>query len=175
MPQTAAGPTPERLRHAGATKSHPGDFEIGGNRRDGHRYKMTDSPLAKALARQIISGEEYTGLKVYALHWFAAGLAGHLNSIDLNRVLAFDPTNMTGLARSEAQADHRQAYYLAREQIGRRPAFVADSVACHDIDLTEVGRRLGFRSAYRGRVAALDILRDAGGRLSELWEKLRNQ
>ena len=175
MPQHATGPTAERLRHAGFSKKSPGDVEIGGNRRDGQRFKMNDNPLGRALARQIISGEEYTGLKVYALHWFAAGLAGHLNSIDLNRVLAFDPTRMSGLARSEAQADHRSAYYLAREQIGRRPAFVADSVACHDIGLTDVGRSLGFRSPYRGRVAALDILRDAGGRLSELWERLRNQ
>jgi hypothetical protein len=169
MQQPTAGPTPERLR-----QSH-GNFEIGGNRRDGQRFKMTDSPLGKALAREIISGEEYTGLKVYALHWFAAGLQGHLNSLDPNRVFAFDPAAMTGLARSEAQADHRQRYYLAREHIGRRPAFVADSVACRETDLTTVGHWLGFKSDYRGRAAALDILRDAGGRLSALWEKLRNQ
>lgn len=169
MHQPATGPTPERLRHS------RGNFEIGGNRRDGQRFKMTDNPLARALARQIISGEEYTGLKVYALHWFAGGLQGQLNSVDLNRVFAFDPGRMTGLARCEAQADHRQAYHLARETIGTRPAFVADSVACHDIELTRVGHMLGFKSDYRGRVAALDILRDAGGRLSELWEKLRNQ
>jgi hypothetical protein len=125
--------------------------------------------------RQIISGEEYTGLKVYALHWFAGGLQGQLNSVDLNRVLAFDPTRMSGLARNEAQADHRQRYYLARQHIGRRPAFVSDCVACYEIDLTSVGHRLGFKSDYRARVAALDILRDAGGRLSALWENLRNQ
>lgn len=169
MRQPTPGPTPERIKQA------HGDFERGGNQRDGVRFKMTDSPLARALARQIISGEEYTGLKVYALHWFASGFGGHLGSVDLNRVLAFDPTMMTGLARSEAQADHRQRYYLAREHIGTRPAFVADSVACHEIELTAVGHRLGFRSDYRGRVAALDILREAGGRLSALWENLRNQ
>ena len=173
MPSLAAGPTPERLRHAGKLKD--GDFEIGGNKRDGQRYKMTDTPLARALMRQIISGEEYTGLKVYALHWFAAGLQGHLGSVDLNRVLAFDPGAMTGLARTEAQADHRQAYYQAREHIGTRPAFVSDCVACWEIELTPVGHALGFKSDYRGRVAALDILRDAGGRLSEFWEKLRSQ
>jgi hypothetical protein len=136
---------------------------------------MTDNPLGRALARQIISGEEYTGLKVYALHWFASGFQGHLGSVDLNRILAFDPGSMSGLARNEAQADHRQLYYLAKQHIGRRPAFVADSVACHDMELTQVGHALGFRSPYRGRVAALDILRDAGGRLSALWENLRNQ
>lgn len=170
--QEPGKPTPERLRHAGFLKD--GDFEVGGNKRDGVRYRMTDNPLARALARQIISGEEYTGLKVYALHWFAAGLQGHLNSLDPNRVFAFDPAAMTGLARSEAQADHRQRYYLAREHIGRRPAFVADAVACQEQELTAVGHRLGFRSDYRGRVAALDILRDAGSRLSALWENLRN-
>ena len=171
MQQPAAGPTPERLRHAGKLKD--GDFEIGGNKRDGHRYRMTDNPLGRALARQIISGEEYTGLKVYALHWFASGLAGHLNSMDLNRIFAFDPGRMSGLAHSEAQADHRNAYHLGRAEIGRRPAFVADAVVCHEFPLIQVGHWLGFRSDYRARVAALEILRDAGGRLSALWEKLR--
>jgi hypothetical protein len=174
--QPAAGPTPERLKQAGKLKD--GDFEIGGNKRDGHRYKMTDSPLARALVRQKISGEEFTGLKKYALHWFAGGLAGHLNSIDLNRVLAFDPCAMSGLAKNEAQADHRNLYRAAREQIGYvRPeiAFVADCVACFEIDLMVVGHHLGFRSPYRARVAALELLRDAGDRLAEFWEKLRNQ
>lgn len=167
MQQPAAGPTPERLRQSA------GFFEVGGNRRDGQRFKMADNPLGRALIRQKISPPEYTALKLYALHWFAGGLQGHLNSIDLNRIFAFDPARMTGLAQSEAQADHRAAYHLARAHLGARPAFVADSVACHEVDLEGTGRALGFKSPYRARVAALDILRDAGYRLGKLWESLR--
>lgn len=173
MRLSPSGPTLERLRHAGASKTFHGDFEIGGNRRDGHRFRMTDSPLAKALKRQKISGEEFTGLKKYAAHWLAGGLAGHLNSVDLNRILAFNPTGMSGLASNEAQADHRQSYRLAREYIGLRPAFVADCIACLEMDLMLVGHHLGFRSPYRARVAALEILRDAGYRLSEFWGQRR--
>jgi hypothetical protein len=166
-------PTPERLRHAGATKKFPGFFEIGGDRRTGYRYSMRDTPLGRALMRQKLSTEEFSGLKKYAIHWFAGGLQGHLNSMDLNRIYAFDPAGMSGLAQSEAQADHRQAYYQAREHLGRRPAFVADCVACFEISLDVVGDALGFRSPYRAREAALEILRDAGGRLVTLWSKPR--
>jgi len=165
MPHPQAGPTPERLRRS------QGFFEIGGDRRTGHRFRMADTPLARALMRQKLSGDEYSGLKQYALHWFAGGLQGHLNSIDLNRILAFDPGSMTGLAKSEAQADHRQAYYDAREHLGYRPAFVADCVACWELNLERVGHMMGFRSNYRAREAALYILRDAGYRLGRFWSE----
>ncbi len=163
MHQPPPGPTPERLKRS------RGYFEIGGDRRIGHRFKMLDNPLGRAWVRQKISGEEFTGLKKYALHWFAGGLEGHLGSVDLNRILAFDPASMTGLAKTEAQADHRQEYYQARAMIGRRPAFVADAVACFEFELVPTGRMLGYRSNYRAREAALDILRDAGYRLAAHW------
>jgi len=77
------------------------------------------------------------------------------------------------LAKSEAQADHRAAYHAARLYLGRRPAFVADRVACFEVELEPVGHALGFRSNYRARVAALEILRDAGYRLAAFWENWR--
>ena len=157
------GPTPERLRRS------EGFFEIGGDKRTGQRFAMRDAPLGRALVRQKISIEEFSGLKKYALHWSAGGLQGHLNSVDLNRIYAFDPGSMSGLARSEAQADHRQLYHRAHEHLGRRPAFVADCVACFEISLEIVGDALGFRSRYRAREAALEILRDAGYRLAVFW------
>jgi hypothetical protein len=157
------GPTPQRIKHS------RGAFEIGGDSRVGYRFQMHDNPLGRALMRQKISGEEYTGLKKYALHWFAGGLQGNLNSVDLNRILAFDPASMTGLAKTEAQADHRQEYHQARLFIGRRPALIADAIACFEFDLVPAGRMLGYRSNYRAREAALEILRDAGYRLAAWW------
>ena len=150
-----------------------GFFEKGGNKRDGHRFVMRDMPLGRLVVRQKISVEEFHGLKQYANHWASGGLQGHLGSVDLNRIYAFDPGSMTGLAHSEAQADHRIAYYRACEHIGRRPAFVADCVACLELSLEIVGEALGFRSPYRGRTRALEILRDAGGRLASYWSKQR--
>lgn len=121
--------------------------------------------------RRAISGEEYSALRKYALHWLAGGLQGHLGSVDLNRILAFDPGSMTGLAKTEAQADHRRLYHAARDHIGTRPAFVADQVACYDSPIPQVGAMLGYRSPYRGRARAVEILSDAGYRLAQFWER----
>jgi hypothetical protein len=166
----APGPTPERLRQS------EGHFDIGGDKRVGQRFKMRDTPLGRALVRQKISEAEYAGLKKYALHWFAGGLAGHLNSVDLNRVLAFDPMAMTGLARSEAQLDHRKEYNEARAYLGIRQSregaglvLVADCVACWEVSLEHAGHLLGFVSPYRAREAAASALRAAGDQLVKLW------
>src|SRR5258707_9243206 len=116
--------------------------------------------------RQKISGENYSALRRYALHWLAGGLQGPIQSVDLNRIFAFDPASMSGLAKTEAQAGHRMAYHDAKASIGTRPGFVADHVACFDDTLQDVGAMLGYRSLYRGRDMACQILADAGYRLS---------
>jgi hypothetical protein len=122
--------------------------------------------------RQNISAEEYSALRKYALHWLAGGLQGHLGSVDLNRVLAFDPGAMTGLAKTERQMEHRQLYHAARDSIGLRPALVADHVACFDSPISTVGVLLGYRSPWRGRQKVIEILRDAGYRLGRFWSDL---
>jgi hypothetical protein len=159
-----AGPTPERIAHAGQF------FTVAGRSRSNRHFTMLDDALGRAWVRQNISGEEYSALKKYALHWLAGGLQGHLGSVDLNRILAFDPGSMTGLSKTEAQADHRAAYWSAREQIGERPAFVADHVACYDSPLKLVGKLLGYRSPWRGRERAVEILADAGYWLAKIFE-----
>lgn len=160
-----AGPTPERYRHAA------GNFTIAGRSRSSRRISMLDDALGRAWMRQKISGSEYSALKRYALHWLAGGLQGPLQSVDLNRVFAFDPGGMSGLAKTERQADHRMVYHAAREAIGLRPSFVADQVACYDNSLVRVGIMLGYHSPFRARTAALEILCDAGYRLAQFWEQ----
>ena len=164
--EDSAGPTPERLRHAGEF------FTVAGRARSSRKITMQDDALGKALMRRNVSPPEYSALRKYALHWLAGGLQGHLNSIDLNRVLAFDPGAMTGLAKTERQADHRRLYHLARACIGHRPAFVADHIACFDFTLAAVGIMLGYRSRWHGRAKAVEILSDAGYRLGKLWDEL---
>jgi hypothetical protein len=161
-----AGPTAERLERAGEF------FSVIGRARSNRKIQMLDDALGRALVRQKISAAEYSGLRKYALHWLAGGLQGHLGSVDLNRIWSFDPGAMSGLAKTEAQADHRRMYYAAREAIGTRPAVVADSIACHDHNLTTVARMLGFQSISRGRLRAAEILSDAGYRLCKFWDEL---
>lgn len=159
-----AGPTAERYRHA------EGCFVIAGQSRSARRISMLDDALGKAWMRRKISGEEFSALRRYALHWLAGGLQGPMCSVDLNRIYSFDPASMSGLAKTEAQADHRAAYHAARAAIGIRPAFVADHVACFDYPLVTVGTMLGYRSAWHGRDEARKLLSDAGYRLAKIWD-----
>jgi hypothetical protein len=166
QPLDNAGPTVERLRHAGEF------FTVAGRSRSSRKITMFDDALGRAWMRRKVSGEEYSALRKYALHWLAAGLQGHLGSVDLNRVLAFDPHAMTGLAKTEAQVEHRALYWRARGQLGERPAYVADQVACFDMPLHVVGALLGYRSPWRGRTKAAELLSDAGYRLAKFWDEL---
>jgi hypothetical protein len=159
-----AGPTAERIGQAGEF------FTLVGRAKSNRHFTMLDDALGRAWVRHFISAAEYSALKKYALHWLAGGLQGHLGSVDLNRILAFDPGSMTGLCKTEAQADHRNLYYAAREEIGTRPAWVADHVACFDTSIRRVAEALGYRSPYRGREKVREILSDAGYRLGKFWD-----
>lgn len=163
-PDDNAGPTAERIRHAGEF------FTIAGRSRSNRRINMLDDALGRAWMRHFISGEEYSALKKYALHWLAGGLQGHLGSVDLNRILAFDPGSMTGLCKTEAQAEHRARYWSAHEHLGTRPAFVADHIACFDSPVSTVAMMLGYASPCRGRERVRQILCDAGYRLVKFWD-----
>jgi hypothetical protein len=161
--EDTAGPTAERFRQA------QGCFTIAGRSQSTRRIAMLDDALGRAWMRSKISGEEYSALKRYALHWLAGGLQGPIQSVDLNRIFAFDPSAMSGLAKTEAQADHRIAYHDAKAAIGHRPGFVADQIACYDSSLLSVGIMLGYRSPFHARQNACQILSDAGYRLSRFW------
>src|SRR6476620_3435700 len=70
-------PTPERIRRAGA------DFDLG----DTGQITMRDSPLERARARKLITHQQYSVGQKYRHHWYHAGLADQLQSIDVERSL----------------------------------------------------------------------------------------
>jgi hypothetical protein len=162
-PLDPAGPTAERLAKT------EGAFTLAGRAKSDRRYSLYDDALGRAWMRQKVSDAEYYALRRYAHHWASGGLQGAMQSLDLDRILTFNPSTMSGLAKSEVQVDHRAAYHEARDRIGLRPAFVADAVACFDIRLASVGLMLGYRSAAHGRETAREILADAGYRLGLFW------
>jgi hypothetical protein len=157
-----AGPTLQRIVHAA------GFYDQAGQSRSSRRIVMHDSPLGRAWMRQKLSPQEYYSLRRYAHHWASAGLQGGLQSADLDRVFAHDPANMG--SRTDRQLYHRGVYYAAREEIGTRPAFVADHVVLMEFTLADVGAMLGYQSAAHGRRAAGEILADAGHRLARFWK-----
>jgi hypothetical protein len=152
---------------------HAGEYyHETGYAKSSKRYHVSDDQLGKALASRLISPEECSALRKYSLHWLAGGLQGHLASVDLNRILAFDAGSMNGLAKTERQAYHRQLYWLAHQHIGERPAYVADQIACYETDIYQVGLNLGYQSRYRGREKVREILSDAGYRLGRFWHEM---
>jgi hypothetical protein len=162
-PADSPGPTPERLARAEEF------FTEVGRSKSAKRFTMLDDELGRAWMRKYVTAEEYSALRKYALHWLAGGLQGQLASVDLNRILAFDPGAMSGLAKTERQAEHRRLYWQARTEIGTRPAYVADHVACFDTKVPAVALALGYRSRYSGREKVKELLAEAGYRLVRFW------
>src|SRR5215831_16125860 len=93
-PDDARGPTPERMRHAQGFVER-GNFGRG-------RVTLRDSPIERARARNVISQAQYTAALKYRHHWYRAGLASPLSSVELNRIFAADMTSFSGMARTEA-------------------------------------------------------------------------
>lgn len=167
------GPTPERLAKA------QGFVEIGDDQRGGKIYTFRDCTMDRLYSRLTKAAKgrgeeeslrrEWRALMKYKHHWHAAGLLASVGSVDLNRVFASDPSEMSGMAKTERQAHHRQQYRAAQKKLGHRPGIVVDNVVCYDLTLEMAGYAIGYASAYRARQGATKILRDSGCVLAGLW------
>jgi len=174
------GPTAERIAKS---ESH---FTIGDDKQGTRVYHFHDSPLDRLYSRlarrsseETRARREYAALLKYRHHWYSAGLLANLSSVDLNRIYAADASSMSGMAKSERQADHRVQYRLARALIGHRPGIVVDNVVCSETTLEIAGYSVGFgyykkkegtfSSPYRAREEATKLLRAAANQLAALW------
>ncbi len=152
-------PTPERLRRAGA------DVERGHS----GQITMRDSPLERAFARNAITAEQYSAGQKYRHHWYHAGLAGYLESVDLNRVLAIDLGAYAGMAKTENQVFHRQRYREAAQAAGKIGSHVLEWAVCREVALEQVGQALGWSSRPQAYAAALERMKAALDELCQLW------
>jgi hypothetical protein len=59
-------------------------FTAAGPSRSSRKIIMLHDALGKAWMRQVISAQDYSAPRRYALHWVAGGLQGPLGSVDLN-------------------------------------------------------------------------------------------
>jgi hypothetical protein len=172
IPRHEIGPTQERISHS------QGAFVVGGDDSVGRVYQFLDTPLDRLysrLARGAGTREtadlqtEYTALRKYRHHWHQAGLEASLPSVDPGRAFASDPSNFSGMAKSERQYDHRAKFRQAREILGHRVGIVIDNVICAEQTLEIAGFSIGYASPFRARKAATEMVRDAGYRLAGLW------
>lgn len=166
------GPTQERLRHAGNS------YVVGGDARSERIWRMLDAPLERLYARLHKAGGdrdneelaiEYAALVKYRALWCSAGLEPSLPSVDLGRIFASDPTNFSGMAKSERQAHCRGEYRRAVQILGMIDSDLVERVVCREIELPDVGYSLGYTSSYRARQAAERRLRDSGRKLADHW------
>lgn len=152
-------PTPERVRRAGSdlVRGHSGQIT------------MRDSPLERALARKVVTPEQYAAGQKYRHHWYHAGLCDPLGSIDLDRVFATHPGSFSGMARTENQVFHRQRYREAVAAVGKIGSHVLEWAVCREMRLEQVGYTLGWASRPQAYAAAAERMKDALDALRKLW------
>ena len=172
VPNPEYGPTAQRLAMA------QGAVSIGDDKQGTRIYHFHDTPLDTLYSRLVrrsgsyqeqLIRREYIALQKYKNHWFAAGLECALGSADLNRVFASDPGSMSGMAKTERQAHHRQEYRAARLYIGHKPGIVVDNVVCAETSLEVAGWSVGYNSRTQARDKAEEVLRECGQKLAKFW------
>jgi Domain of unknown function (DUF6456) len=156
---TRAEPTGERMRRAGS------DFERG----DSGAITMRDSPLERALARKLITQEQYSAAQKFRHHWYHAGLCDPVAAIDLSRIFASDFGVFSGMAKTETQVFHRQRYREAVQAIGKIGAHVLEWSVCREMRLEQVGYSLGWSARAQAYAAAAERMKAALEELCKLW------
>jgi len=160
MPVPArAEPTRERMQRAGT------DFVRGAS----GQITMRDSPLERALARKLITQEQYSAAQKYRHHWYHAGLCDPLAKVDLSRIFAADFGVFSGMAKTETQVFHRQRYREAVQATGKIGSHVLEWTVCREMGLEQAGYALGWSGRAQAYAAAAERMKVALEQLCELW------
>jgi len=154
-----ASPTPERMRRAGQ------DFQRG----DTGQITFGDSPLERAFARGTITRAQHSVGQKFRHHWYHAGLSDPLRSVSLDRVVAVDFGDYSGMAKTERQVFHRQRYREAVQAVGKIGSHVLEWVICREIGFDQVGYTLGWSSRPQAYAAAVERTKTALDELCQLW------
>src|SRR5262249_47528141 len=94
---------------------------------------------------------------------------GRLESIDLDRVLATDFADPSGLLGTEQQLFHRQRYREAVDAVGGTGSHVLDWAGCREVGLEQGGYSLGRSSRGQAYGAAVERMKSALDALCRLW------
>ena len=156
------GPTAERLE-----KANQG-FVIGGEERGTRIYFIELRPISAMLKAAQIDGRQFSALDKFHKHWFNAKLGGGCRSVDFNRVYAPDPFDY--LDASERQWANRREYNRAYDMLAFQERIIATNLILSETMTAEqCGYGLGYRSPYRARSAAVEVIRRMADRWIDLW------
>lgn len=137
-------------------------------RDDKGRQHMRDSPVNVALSRGQINACQYEAAQKFYNHWFRSGLLEVFGSVDLSGVFGGDNPRV-GMARTEAQAFHRQRYRQAVDKIGMRGSWVLERVICREQSFEDTGREMGWNNRPQAVATAVQLFRDALDTLCKEW------
>lgn len=157
------GPTKERLEKS------DGFYVVGNDRQGAPIHTMRDCPLDRAFKKRIISGAEHSALQKYRHHWYHAGQAPHIGSLDLDRIFSGGLGGPAGMPKSEGQVFHRQRWREAQQCLGLRSSAVVDRFVCQEESLELCGQAIGWNSKPQAIAGAAELVKDAGYRLARLW------
>jgi hypothetical protein len=139
-------PTKERLAKAA------GFYVVGDDQQGTRIYHFRDTPLNRLYSRMATADKseaskrqlnlEQLALQKYRNHWYYAGLEASLSSVDPGRTYASDPSNFSGMAKSERQVTHRQAcrnaYKAMEKALGKTEThkmfILLDNFVCYEHD-----------------------------------------
>src|SRR3569623_177324 len=114
-----------------------------------HANKLRPSPINMAVADGRLTREHGIAAEKFYVHWYRGGLAENFGSADLNRVFGGEGGG-AGMARTEAQAFHRQRFRAAmdavREQCGAISAWVLEQVVLEERMFVDVGAAFGHKN-----------------------------
>lgn len=153
-PHILVPPTPERMAKAGSFFHQSATGPI----------TVRDAPLERLEARGIIDKRLYDAGVKYRLHWNGAGLHERYASLRLDGVFGGGVETIT-----DAMSHHRSVYARAREHLGVRASLVVENVCCRDVQLVDVGYKLGWTNRPQAVAAAEALLKDALDRLAYWW------
>jgi hypothetical protein len=154
-------PTAERLSHATSGYTS-GDIR-------GQRIYAIQSPLERAARRGDLTPKQFDALTKFVHHWYHGRMAGSVASLDLDRVFASDPSNFSGLARTERQSFHRKRWREAIDAMSHQTGIVVENVVLRENSLEIAGYCIGYASKPKAIAGALAKLREGADQLVKLW------
>ena len=152
------GLTPERIARA--------EFRL--ERGDTGTIRMRDTPIEKALQKRVINDGQYQAAQKFYNHWFRGGMAGSLQSMDMDRVFGGE-FGFSGAPRSEIEQFHRERYRRAVELTGGRGSQILQKVVCEEKDFAIVGMELGWDNRPQAYAVAVQLCREALSILADEW------
>jgi hypothetical protein len=149
--------TPERRAHAGPHLVWPED------KRSPVQVARVIDPLERMHERDQLSDREYGAGMRFRKHHKAAGMNGHMGSIDLHRILAMP------VDRGREHQFHVEQYRKALGCLGFLRLGVVEMVCCYDTPLEVIALAQGRSPGGRGVEAIRRQLVSSLGDLADMW------